>query len=95
MPGFFGFVSSKKQKYSIKNEFSVNYKFNDIKLHNSYVARFTLDKFIDDKIFAEDRDIFICIEGVVLNFKDLQDEYTGKNYFDTIKIGRASCRERV
>lgn len=42
-------------------------------------------KFYKDKIFEEDEDIIIVLEGVLLNKKHLINKYPQKNYFNTIK----------
>jgi asparagine synthase (glutamine-hydrolysing) len=52
---------------------------------NGYVQRFVNPKCERDKVFAEDDALLVALEGVVLNFPDLQTRYGGTGYFDTVK----------
>ncbi|MGB9788933.1 MAG: hypothetical protein ACPLVD_09035 [Dictyoglomus turgidum] len=40
---------------------------------------------MEDKIFFEDEDVFICTDGYILNAKDLRDKYAVKSNFELLK----------
>lgn len=46
------------------------------------VQRRTVNKFMDDKVFVDSTDLLIVIEGVVLNKKQLIDQYTPDESFE-------------
>jgi asparagine synthase (glutamine-hydrolysing) len=52
---------------------------------SAVVDRFTNPKFANDKLFEEDDEILIVIEGAILNFRKLQKECKCDDYFQTIK----------
>ena len=58
---------------------------NKIISSNYSLYRFTLNKFLGDKIFAEDEDVFIITEGIILNFRELQQKHGCNDCFSTIK----------
>lgn len=43
------------------------------------------NKFLNDKVFKEDNDVLIIIDGVILNNKELYVKYNSNNNFDLIK----------
>jgi len=49
------------------------------------VYQYVSTKFADDKIFTEDEDIFVLLDGIVLNFQTLQKQAAAADYFQTIK----------
>lgn len=61
----------KKEKNIKKDNFLVYSKFNG--------------KFSDDKVFFEDSEILIVLDGVIVNNKELQKKYSANNNFDLIK----------
>lgn len=83
MPGYSGIISLK----------SKNFKFIEIKssmeniksFENSFFVKRFLNKFINDKVFSEDEDVFIIIDGVILNFNNLRNKYICPNSFETVK----------
>jgi len=52
---------------------------------SAYIARFTNPKFLRDKVFEDDDDLCIALDGVVFNFEDLQRQYKTQDYFQTVK----------
>ncbi|HET6441597.1 MAG TPA: hypothetical protein VFH53_04400, partial [Phycisphaerae bacterium] len=48
-------------------------------------ARFTNAKFLRDKVFQEDGEMAVGLDGVVFNWAELQREYGGEDYFHTVK----------
>ena len=84
--GFFGFVADIK---TIQENFLLEH-FHDSLLdqydyENFYIERALNKKFSGDKIFANDKEIFIALDGVVNNFKRLQNLYSSKSFFDLLK----------
>lgn len=61
----------KQEKNIEKDNFLIYSKFNE--------------KFADDKVFYEDSEILIVLDGVILNNKELQKKYSSNNNFDLIK----------
>lgn len=49
-----------------------------------YIERRTINKFLNDKIFFENKDFIILTEGVILNRKQLEEKYNKTNFFETI-----------
>lgn len=82
MPGFI-FI-----KGNLKNDFSCyhnnkliieNLEYNDIK-----IQRRTIKKFLNDKIFYQNKDYLIVTEGVIFNKFKLIKKYQKENFKDTI-----------
>lgn len=69
MAGFF--VSNTGNKYEQKLFSAAPCVHNAIDYNEYFISRCTLDKFLDDKLFYEDEDIIIVLEGVILNKLDL------------------------
>lgn len=46
--------------------------------------QYTLDRFMDDKIFCKDTRFFLATEGVILNCSELKEKYCSQNLFDLI-----------
>jgi asparagine synthase (glutamine-hydrolysing) len=58
---------------------------NRIEYPGAAVERFTNPKFLQDKIFQDDKDVLVVIEGAILNFKKLQNNNGQVDYFHTVK----------
>lgn len=58
---------------------------NYIKNDNLLVYSNFNKKFLDDKVFREDNELLVIIDGVILNNKELQSKYNSDNNFDLIK----------
>lgn len=54
-------------------------------LGDVHFARFTNPKFLRDKIFQDDDDVFVAMAGMVFNFRHLQQQHGAKDYFDTVR----------
>ncbi|MHC4542983.1 MAG: asparagine synthase-related protein [Planctomycetota bacterium] len=87
MPGFVGVISndvdydSLRIEYDCLGELVIDRKQYD----NALVERYTIPKFLEDKVFREDKEVFVLIEGVILNFRDLKNKYASTDYFSTVK----------
>ena len=70
MPGFIVNIST-KLKTSLQTDNSEVFQIDYTSANNFQLARCTIKKFLDDKIFYENDFYIIVIEGVVLNKKEL------------------------
>ncbi|MEZ4915724.1 MAG: hypothetical protein R2836_01920, partial [Chitinophagales bacterium] len=50
-----------------------------------YISRDLNKKFQDDKVFYGDEDVFISLDGAILNLKNLKNKYSAKSNFDLLK----------
>lgn len=82
MPGFF--VSNQKVCFPMKDIFQNRCISSEISHAQYTVMRNTLDKFMDDKLFAETEDYIIITEGVFLNKTKLCNEH-GKAWLQTVE----------
>jgi len=57
-------------------------------------VRFTNPKFLDDKVFEEDDDVVVALDGVVYNFRELQSRHGCAGYFETVKALYRESGER-
>lgn len=84
MPGFWAIINNDNNhavtagdiKYFSLKELVIDNK----SIKNSSVGRFTTPKFFNDKVFFEDEESFILIEGVIYNYKELLKNYTANDY---------------
>lgn len=88
MPGFIGIIKNNNcqfGKYDIKisslKKLSKEKKY----FKKAWIKKFFVSKFNNDKIFKDDDDIFVCLDGAILNAKDLRDKYVVSNNFELIK----------
>ena len=88
MPGFVGII---KNNYCQHETFDIKIsslkKLSEEKKYfgKAWIKRFFIPKFIDDKIFKDDDNIFICVDGAILNAKDLRNKYVVSNNFELIR----------
>jgi asparagine synthase (glutamine-hydrolysing) len=88
MPGFHGVIGKIKDiSRSIDTAIQLSsttenqqYSFNNI-----WVKRSVVPKFLDDKVFDEDEEFFVCTDGIFLNSKKLCTIYSADTNFDLIK----------
>lgn len=59
-------IDSNNEFKSVRNKFVVD---------DYCIYRATLDKFVDDKLFVDDKDLFVITEGIFLNKKQLMVKY--------------------
>lgn len=83
MPGIVGIINNKKiiKKLEENNSETINenIEFNDV-----FLARSTLPKFLNDKVFFETKNNIFLLEGVVFNIKELIKKYNQKNWHETL-----------
>ena len=57
----------------------------DIRFRNHYIQQYITPKFINDKLFFDGPDVFICTDGTLLNAKDLCSKFNIQNYNELIE----------
>lgn len=84
MPGFIGVIGNKN--YEFENIFTSNDVFmnRETSLENISLAQITIKKFLNDKVFKENKDVFILTEGVILNSLELIKKYKSSTFFEAI-----------
>jgi asparagine synthase (glutamine-hydrolysing) len=87
MSGFLVVLSKNKDLPPFQTEHrSLGYCVqNKIEYPGATVERFTNPKFLQDKIFQDDKNVLVVIEGAILNFKKLQNNNGQVDYFHTVK----------
>lgn len=79
MPGFFCVISNNTTMESA----NPNNK-NTISINNLFAKQCTIDKFNADKVFMQDANFFVLIEGVILNKIVLIKKYEQKTFMKTL-----------
>ncbi len=87
MPGFVTVISKDLDCDSLGIEYNCLGKLviEKKQYDNALVERYTIPKFLEDKVFREDEEVFVLIEGVILNFRDLKSKYASTDYFSAVK----------
>lgn len=89
MPGFMGIVSNKIKKFPDNFDVDIPTLTERIeetkRFDNAWFKRSINDKFLGDKVYSEDKDIFICSDGIMLNTKELKNIYNCRDNFHLIK----------
>ena len=76
----FGVSGNIDCELNASNDFSNDH----FKINNFEIRRNINLKFFDDKVFSFQRNIFVSIDGVILNLKQLKKEFLAKSNFDLI-----------
>jgi len=90
MPGFSGALSEGSDIFATVDPAlppgDERYSFQNVRIRRSVVH-----KFLDDKIFKEDGEVFVCTDGIFLNSTQLRTRYSADTNFDLLKgLYRAS-----
>ena len=87
MPGILGIISNHEKLTEIEIDYLSLAPFDCCKksFENLRFERFTNPKFLDDKVFEEDDDLLIGIEGIIFNYADLRAKYKSENNFSLVK----------
>ncbi|MDI6700094.1 MAG: hypothetical protein QME48_02550 [bacterium] len=87
MPGFGGVFSFENnfKTFEVDEVISKNYLKRRKSFENGFLFQNTLNKFLDEKIFEEDEEIFICFEGIFFNHKNLRIENSVNDDFSLLK----------
>ncbi len=87
MIGLLGCISENENLNSKEYDYFGNKPFveDDYHYDNFHIRRKLNNKFLDDKLFQDDEKLFIAIDGVLLNSKQLKDKLALKNNFDLVK----------
>ena len=80
-----GFVLIKgKLDNNIVNYQSSKYLVENLEHNDLFIQRRTIKKFLDDKVFKQNDEYLIVIEGVIFNKLELIEKYEKDNFFETI-----------
>ena len=86
IPGIWGIIS--KKNIDLSNEFykeeGTSYLIDHVFYQNASLGRYVIDKFQNDKVFANVDQKTIGTDGITLNLKNLLSKYKTKNYADLI-----------
>lgn len=89
MPGFMGIFSDKvcgfPEDFDLSFPVLTSRKEETKRFENAWFKRSIIDKFIDDKVYSEDRDVFICSDGLMLNARELRTKYGCEDNFHLLK----------
>ena len=88
MPGFFGIIGNQKIGNLMNNDILYEYYTpvvcNDRKGEHDYFKRYVIPKFLNDKVFNENPQLFICTDGLILNSQRLKQKYNVDSNFALI-----------
>lgn len=84
MPGFF--LSNTNNKISLTNYDNNRCCYGEMTYNDWIIQRNTLNKFMDDKIFFQNDEFIIILDGVILNKLDLMKTYQTERWLDTILL---------
>jgi len=88
MPGFCGICGNLSSQLdwpvTIGNELRSTIK-RDIRFRNHYIQQYITPKFINDKLFFDDADVFICTDGTLLNAKNLCLKFNVQEYNELVR----------
>lgn len=80
MPGLYGICSCTVKQTVSSSVISANgFVENQISFKDGFVGRKTLDRFMNDKVFFEDSDAAVALEGIVFNWKALRTKYAASD----------------
>jgi len=89
MPGFMGIVSDEVWRFP--EDFDLSFpvltsrKEETKRFEKAWFKRSIIGKFTDDKVYSEDRDVFICSDGLMLNARELENKYACEDNFHLLK----------
>lgn len=82
MPGFITHIGNSKIEFS--KEKRKRLVVNSIKTENYQVERRVVNKFMNDRLFADLDDYLVVVEGVVLNNHELEKQYKTSSWLDCV-----------
>ncbi|MFC5195457.1 hypothetical protein ACFPH8_08975 [Bizionia hallyeonensis] len=87
MIGLLGFISQTKDFGHSDYNYLGNRPFLEDEYHfkTFHIKRKLNDKFFNDKLFQEDQDFFVAVDGVLLNAKQLKQDFAIRDNFNLIK----------
>lgn len=89
MPGFIASIGNSDIR--IPAETRLNMVINRMEFHQNLVERRTVNKFMNDKLFVESKDLLIVIEGVVLNNHLLMKQYQTDSWQQCVEKMYSQC----
>jgi len=82
MPGFLGCIGNRESSFGQKIS---NQLINEsISTKDLYIERRTVNKFMEDKVFQENKNYVVVVEGFILNSNELILKYNKHTFFETI-----------
>ena len=81
MPGFIGTIGQTIPVFNVETRPNLVQGF--LQGENYRLERRTIDKFMNDKVFVDTKDLLIVVEGVVLNKHQLINKYSPRGDFET------------
>ncbi|MDI3541353.1 MAG: hypothetical protein PWQ62_267 [Candidatus Methanomethylophilaceae archaeon] len=94
MPGFCGVCGDLPSKLvwpiSVGKELSPTIK-KTAEFDEHYIHQYIIPKFVDEKLFFNTDNIFVCMDGTILNAKDLCSEFNAEKYEDLIEKMYKEC----
>lgn len=82
MPGFIAHIGNYNLKFS--EEKRKKLVVNAIKTDNYQIERRVVNKFMNDRLFADLEDYLVVVEGVVLNNHELEKQYNTSSWLDCV-----------
>lgn len=82
MPGFIAHIGDTNIKFT--EEKRLRLVVNSIKTENYQVERRVVNKFINDRLFADLDDYLVVVEGVVLNNHELEKQYKASSWLECV-----------
>ena len=82
MPGFF--ITNTKEIPNLKNYDDSSCDRRTMIYKDWKISWNVLNKYMDDKIFYQDNDKIIILDGVILNKKDIMKEYNNTSWLDVV-----------
>lgn len=84
MPGFYGEINNNRIPRNYSEKLDENLINRSLETGDLYIEQRTINKFLNDKLIAENESFAVLTEGVILNIQDLKEKYRSNNWLDTI-----------
>lgn len=83
MPGFLGYIGN-NPSFTFCSEERKQLVQSSLQGKNYQIERRTINKFLQDKVFADSPDFIVITEGVILNRLELMKEYGAASFIDCL-----------
>jgi asparagine synthase (glutamine-hydrolysing) len=85
MPGFSGAIGKGSDIFATFDP-ALPTEDEQYSFQNVRVRRSVVHKFLDDKVFKEDGEVFVCTDGILLNSTQLRTRYSVDTNFELLKV---------
>lgn len=83
MPGFIGVIGDKIPFFNVEERLKL---IQETLAGKGYcIERRTVNKFLYDKVFAENKNLLLVVDGVILNSRELTLKYRSKNFTECVE----------